>query len=304
MTFEELNVAILALQTANPGVQLTHLPRYSELMTQYTNAQTQAAVSTAVKSEKDKLYKTIDTYKADLVTANGDKARLSAQVNDYNTKFQNISQQFAPQPNNPAQPEPMAPITSQNFTPQNPTMADVDRLNKAQMAGISPQQFQEMMDKKFNETLPNMIQEAVKPLMEAQQNLSQQTVESYKETRLKELGDTVIPEMITGSSKEEIEQSIQNSVAVRTRYNTQNAPQQVPPTHTPQVAQQQYVAPTPTPAPQIPQPNAVPPAQTPITQTPPQASLVDNVKAMSSDDYAKHRAQMMSELGSQYGGNQ
>lgn len=281
MKIEQLNARLNELIAQNPDVPVTEIPGYQEAITEYTTSN----VSNAVQAEKSKLYGTIDDFKKKNADLSEKNAQLSTQVSDYTNKFQDLSakvEQFT-----------MAPITSDKYKQEELTPQQVAELNKQQVQGLTPEQVQAMMDKKFNEELPQIIQNSLKPVLDTTANIQQETLQSYKDNRLKELGDSVIPEMVTGNTKEEIEASIEASKAVRTRFATPNTPPTpgTPPSEGTPAPQVQ--TPTPTPAPT---PTPTPPSPTPVTPTPPSSSALDGVKGMNMQDFGQNRDALLKEL--------
>lgn len=261
MLHEQLIEKIKELKAQNPEAMVETLPAYQQLLVEYANSQ----VSSAVKAEKDKLYGTIEDFKKKNGELSSKNAELSTKVTDYTSKFEDLTKKVETfiAPETPKQKE----LTAQQ----------VAELNKQQQAGLTPEQVNDMLDKKFNDELPNIIQNSLKPLMDVQSNLQQSTLADYKNARLKELGDAVIPEMISGTTKEEIESSIEASKQVRARFTTPDTTtNQTPPT------------------PQTPQ--VMPPTPTSVTPTPPSSSALGQMKSMSNMDFAKNREQLLNEL--------
>ena len=262
MRNEQLIEKIKELKTQNPEAMVESLPAYQQLLAEYANAQ----VTSAVKAEKDKLYGTIEDFKKKNGDLSSKNAELSTQVTDYTSKFEGLTKKVE------TFIAPPTPSSQKELTTQQKY-----ELNAQQQAGLTPEQVNDMLDKKFNEELPNIIQNSLKPLMESQQSLQVSNVTDYKNSRLKELGDSVIPEMILGSTKEEIESSIEASKQVRARFTQPDTTtNQTPPT------------------PQTPQ--VVPPTPTSVTPTPPSSSALQQMKSMSGMDFAKNREQLLNEL--------
>lgn len=271
MNFAQFNAKLKELQAQTPNVPANELPGFEALMTEYANAST----ANAVKTEKDKLYGTIEDFKKKNSELTQSNARLTTQVADYNSKFEDLTKKVEGL---------IPPVTSANYKPGELTPKEVADLNKQQQQGLTPEQVQAMLDKKFQEELPKIIQNSLKPLVDVQSSLHQESVDTYRETRLKELGDTVIPELVTGNNKEEIEASIALSIATRSRYA-------VPQTITPPIT-----API-TPQVQAPvAPVVAPPSFTQVTSTPPSTSPLDALKGMSGAEFSKNRETLLKEL--------
>lgn len=139
----------------------------------------------------------------------------------------------------------------------------------------------ETMANMFNSTLENalpaMFEKYVKPIAEKTSLLERETLTQYREKRLAEVGDTVIPEMVVGDSKEEIEKSIEKASQIRSRYRTQ---QVIPQTPAEQKVAEQQAPPA--------------PPSIPLYPTPEEREL--NIRGMTDEDFAKNRDSLQSKL--------
>ena len=166
----------------------------------------------------------------------------------------------------------------------------------------------------FKEMLPGIVKEVVQPVLTATEQNRQDELNAYREKLISENIATCIPELVKGETKEELDQSLQESIRLRASYPTPSiaaipAGQQVKDlliakqmremggeqpsiTPTPQggaPAPQSATSPTPTPpaAPRRPSPEVSGPA---------------NVKQMPMSEFAKQRDNIKAQLEAMYGG--
>jgi len=139
----------------------------------------------------------------------------------------------------------------------------------------------------INNSLPQLVEAKLNPVLEQVNSIQTLTVNDYKNRKMTELGELIIPEMITGKTVAEIDASIESSKAVRARFaTTQNG--QTPATQTPATTTG-VITPV------------VPVTPTPTTTAMPNAGGdVINVSEMSMQDYAKQRDIILAALTKQY----
>ena len=200
---------------------------------------------------------------------------------------------------------PQVPVTTPTQT--QPTMEEILALLRPQQAqaaapqnapqqtpqpnGFNQEHIAEMMAQMFNERVPQILKAQLDPFTEQLTAIRNESLEAYRSRRLAELGNTIIPELVKGVSKEEIEASIEVSKSVMSRFSPTppTPPQQEPPQ---QAAQQQ----------------AAQPQQPTYQRTPPPPVIIPNgaqngvgvadVKNLSMSEYAAQREQMLRNLGS------
>lgn len=243
MTFAELQAKLQELQTANPNVtNVSEIEGYTEAITEYNKAVTKEQV----KAEKDKLYGTINKYKKDATDLAEQNTKLNTDVASYKLSFDDLSKKVT---------DFTAPTPP--TTPETPTTLGAEEIAKL---------------------VAETVNKTIQPLMEAQQSLQAESVQQYRERVIATEGDAIIPELIVGSTKEEIDGSVANARLVRTRFNT---PVPTPPTPTPETP---------------PTPSPVPPSPTTPTPTPAPNTLLDTVKDMGQSEYESKRAVILEQL--------
>lgn len=176
--------------------------------------------------------------------------------------------------------------------------------NEKNKGGVSREEVHEILNEAFTKTLPEILRSQLAPVTETISNIQKQTIEEYRNARIAELGDTIIPELVEGNTKDEIEVSIIKSRTLRAKYNAPApapAATEQPPiqTSTQQLAPQTVQVPAVTvQAPVTPAPT-VPPA----TPNASDKNLPDFTK-MSADEFGKNRESLAKSLREQYGGAQ
>lgn len=159
----------------------------------------------------------------------------------------------------------------------------------------------------LKEVLPSVVKEVVQPVLTATENNRLDELKQYKEKIISENIDKCIPELVKGDTKEELDNSLKESIRLRAAYptpSTANAPAHVsdpliqkqmadmnvqPVGSTQNKTNNQPQAPTPT-----------PPAA-PFRPSP-EVSEQSNVKRMTMDEFAKQRENLKAQLESVYGG--
>ena len=213
-----------------------------------------AILTKAQQTERGKLYDKIQKLENDLVT-------ISQERDDKARELANVT----------VAPKPTEPITKANMK---------EDLNKANAdTPLTIDQISAIIDKKFSDALPELLKNQIDPLAKKLAATEKSQLDAYREKRLSELGDTIVPELVRGATREEIEQSIVESTAIRQRYT----PTQ--PT-TPVVPTEENPAP---PVQHIPKPVSRP------VQLPDEH--VEDVKNMGLDEFSKKREDMLKKLG-------
>lgn len=162
----------------------------------------------------------------------------------------------------------------------------------------------------LKETLSNTIKEVVQPVLDATQRNEQNELNEYREKLVRENASTCIPELVKGSTKEEIDASLKESIRLRGAYPApgSQAPQyNGDPNLQKQAEQQQYQAqntPTPAPAAQPKNPNPAPQVPAAPRFPAPDASKQSNSpRQMSMSEFAKQRDALKANLEAMYGGS-
>lgn len=157
-----------------------------------------------------------------------------------------------------------------------------------------------MTKEDFKEMLPGIVKEVVKPVLDATEQNKENELKQYREKLIAENSDKCFPELVKGSTKQELDKSLQDSIALRTKYPT-NAPTPTnvkdPLLQQQQAAQQavQTQTPTQTQAPNVPNAPAAPSRPTPP------ATAIPNVKQMTMKEFAQQRDSLRAKLDSMYG---
>jgi hypothetical protein len=274
--------------------------------------------------EKDKLYDTLESYKKDITLLRQDleKVTKAQQPTTPKPQTQPVQQSNFDNPNKHT-------ITSEDYRNDQPlTSAQVvqhkEALENPKVMNMTPEQIQEALGNVFKHNLPLVLNEALKPINERLQRFEQESLNQYRERKLQELGDQVIPDLVKGSTIEEIDQSIELSRQLRNRYApiSQN-PQPAQPTINPPVqaqppqpyfngnahSQNPYQQPANPGVPVGQNPIApialreapVPPLQTPRYPMPTERKT--DIKSLSDKDFAAQREQIQRELQADYSSN-
>lgn len=245
-----------------------------------------AAVS---QTEKKKLYDTIESYKK----SNSDLSQKNTQLN---TEIIRLSSQQTQPPvqNTPvANPQPVVPgqqlYTDANGAPvKNP---DGTYVTKDDVA--------EILSSVFNSKLPEVLQRSLAPFQDRLASLESVSLQEYRNKLLAQHGDSIMPELVKGNTKEELDASVALAKELRQKYGTPVVQQPVQTVVVPDTNQPAPVA----------QPGAGDPTQQqqtvmprPSKSAPPadRGPLVDKLKNMNNEDFAKNREKMLAELENQY----
>jgi hypothetical protein len=198
-----------------------------------------------------------------------------------------------------------ANTNSPQTTPNNPQGTQQPK-ETWDLSGISKEQIKSMLNEvnantqidygKLAEAMSINFKESLGPVLaqlnsvkEVIQPLKEKAVIEYRATRLAQLGDTVLPELVKGSTEAEIEASIPNAVEMRKLYAPVTAP--IAPVN-PNPGAPVVVTPA--------QPIVIPSA-VPVMQVQNTGSALDGVKGMSTEEFAKNRAAMMKEVEAKLG---
>ena len=190
----------------------------------------------------------------------------------------------------------MAEITGSNQSPMKANSGNSQNaVSQNQPTPVEQQGSQQNMnDSSVIDFLKTNVLPAVNEVKARLEKVEQDQVTEYLQKRLAEEGDNVIPELVKGNSKEEIETSIAQSKTIVSRYKTTTPV-------TPQSEGQTQPAPV-TPAAQAANPQTNPvviPAAQPRHLQPDQNEGVD-ISKLSNDDYAKHRDKLQADMRNKY----
>lgn len=216
-----------------------------------------AILSKAQTDERKKLYQRIES--------------LEKSVLDLNTENESLK----------VAPQQVTSETIHRSNDQKGLKEEIKMINAS--TPVTMEAVSELISKAFTDNLPGLLKQSIDPFVKKLEATTQEQVADYRERRLRELNDSVIPELIKGSSKEEIEESIVNAIAVRQRYATPAEP------ITPQVVQQT------TPAARVPATPA-PPVPAKVEGNPPIPTAGEDIKNMSAEEFAKNRVALLSKL--------
>ena len=167
----------------------------------------------------------------------------------------------------------------------------------------------------LKQILPDALKEVVQPVLQATEQNRINDLQQYREKIISENIDKCIPDLVKGNTKEELDESLRESIRIRSSYPTPSSkPNGGAPIVDPLIQQQMQQANaannvTPTPQVQMPQP---PQAQAPKNETPmppatprrpsPEADQTSrNIKRMTASEFAQNRDALRQQLDSMYG---
>ena len=227
----------------------------------------QAARIAGGQTEKTKLYDTIESLK-----------KTNKELTDEVVTLKAAPPVSTP----PATPSPKGMnVTDAETTKRNQEIEARKKQNREESATLTQEDVNNLISKAFEDNLPQILQKAVNPLVEKTKAIEQATLNEYKAKRLSELGDQVIPELIKGNTKEEIEESIASAIEIRSRYAGTPAAPVTPGNQPPETP------------PVVPTPQAAP-VVVPHIETPPQMEL--DVKNMTPEQYKEQREKVLKEV--------
>lgn len=177
-----------------------------------------ACVSVSAEIEKNKLYKTlqarekeIEVLKQSVETANKDSLTFLESFQKTNDMLEKAKGEIAQ-------------LTSENITFKNQFLAEgrtptpnTSNLSREEIVNIVNEATQAAINS-FAKQLPETLQKQIAPISEVIQGLKQKEVSDYREARIRELGDAIIPELVVGDTKEAIDASIEHSKGIRAKY--------------------------------------------------------------------------------------
>lgn len=169
----------------------------------------------------------------------------------------------------------------------------------------------------LKETIAASVKEVVQPVLDATKRNEQNELEAYREKLIRENEATCIPDLVSGTTREELDANLKKSIEIRAKYATpapsykgdptlqSQANQQTPPAGP--SSQAQGTAPQNPPTPSAPQTQAVPPQpqtpSVPMRPAPDPSNGAPNVKQMSMQEFARQREQLEANLRNIYGGS-
>lgn len=149
----------------------------------------------------------------------------------------------------------------------------------------------------FKEMLPNIIKEVVQPVLTATEQSRQDELKQYREKLINENIGTCIPDLVKGDTKEELDESLQESIRLRSAYPSPVSTATGSGKVTDPLIQKQATEMTTQESPKV-QNVAIP--STPF-RSPAEVSGPDNVKQMPMSEFAEKRDQILSQLDALYG---
>lgn len=201
-----------------------------------------AAIAQGAKTEKDKVMPDLTRLKTELGAATEELKILRAQKpSDVNAALDEIR------------------AALKQTTPAATTDPTIKPLTKEDVAAL--------LASAVNDVIPKLMQ----PIEAKLAGLEKESVESYRLRRIKELGDAIIPEVVSGDTIEAVEASITLAKDLAAKYLSQTPPPVAP------------VAPPPVAPPALPTP-------------PPGDPLVDQVKNLNKAQYAQQREGLFDQL--------
>ena len=216
-------------------------------------------VTASATIEKNKLYATIQSKDNEITRISGELTKANKMVQDAATAIQKSEQQREAQrkmiEENVAQQQQQTPVDS----------AQIKSMIENALNGFAAQ-------------LPEMFQREIGSLKPVVDELRANHIQTYLATRLAELGDSVIPQLVKGNTKEEIENSIVVASQLRQQYAPVNAQQP-----TPVSTSQQVQTPI---APVVPKQTIVPVLP---SMTTPQAASIPDLSNMSDTEFTANR---------------
>jgi hypothetical protein len=242
------------------------------------------AMTKGAQTEKAKLYKDLETYKArvtELEAQTGQNQPAGSEDALVNKILAKMEDKLATlMPANTSN-SPAAPTAKPGEPAANPAPG-------AASTGLNQEeQLAAMVSAAFNKVIPKILE----PLQSKINDLEKGRVAEYKQQRLKELGGSIIPELVEGNSIEEIDASIKLAQELAKKYNLGSQP--APPAPAPGTPPAQPATP---PAPVIPPPANMP---TPTSQQPD----MPNAFKMTPEQYAAQRGSLLTQLQEKFGNN-
>lgn len=205
-------------------------------------------------------------------------------------------------------PELMGLVTAASRVEKNKlyskikTLQDgIEGLKRVELAASTPP---DSLKEEILESVRNIVEGAIKPLLDKTSKIEIQSLEEYKAKLLTENEGKCFPELVKGNTKEEVDESLKNSIELRTKYSTDNpANNQQGKVTDPAIVRQNAALDNN----QQQQPNA-PAAQqsTPSTTPAPIVPIVPNVPVnnpsmtdigkMSQEEFARNREKLEAEI--------
>jgi len=236
-----------------------------------------SVMQSAAQVEKNKLYNTIKGLQDEVRSSQEEINRL---------RNSNIAQ-----PVHTPLPDKSAYLGTTNGKTQYQT-AETEKIKaearaqNQQSGNLTKEDVADMINNAFRDGVPGLFKQYMEPVVQRLEKAEQEKINEYRSNRLKELGDTVIPEMVMGRTKEEIEASILAAQQIRSRYKTteKTVPQTTPP------GQQITFPPVETPVKQV------NPLDNPPRMTTPQEQPKENIRGMSDKEFAEKRENILANL--------
>lgn len=166
----------------------------------------------------------------------------------------------------------------------------------------------------FKEMLPGIVKEVVQPVLTATEQSRQNELKQYRENLIRENLSTCIPELVKGETKEELDQSLKESIRLRASYPTPSTANVDPTKHvTDPLIKSQMQEFTKDSAPYSPPQSSAAPQSVKDTDTSsappsaprrpsPEVTGPSNVKQMPMSEFTRQRDNLRAQLEAMYGG--
>jgi hypothetical protein len=177
------------------------------------------AMAKGGQTEKDKAYSEIATLKAQLANSAQSAKPQGGQTTPEPTTLEQLMAILG------KQGQTSQPIPSATTTPQ------------PNGAGLTKEDVAQLMAEMFNARVPEILKKQLEPFTAQLTAIQSESLEQYRVRKIAELGNSVVPELVRGSSKEDIDASIELAKTIAARYGTQS--QQTQPQPQGQAAQGQ-----------------------------------------------------------------
>lgn len=282
-------------QNNNPGTGTQHAPAYPQSVeingTVYNVNDTPAlkqffesTVNIASTTEKNKLYP--------------DLANNKQKVSELTEKLNKDAEQL----------QGMMSINAKLIEDSERYRAEIAELRKGN--AVSTQEMYERMEQLFKANMPSLLGQYLAPVQEFMSSMKGQQLEAYKKQRIEQYNGEVIPEMITGTTVQEIDNQLANSHEIFKKYAARPVtPAPVAPAPVAPVQQQPVQQPLPAGQP-LPVNTAGQPVNQngqPIVQQPvhipvvprlqsPETTDIPDIKNMSREEFEKNRDRLFAQV--------
>ena len=178
-------------------------------------------------------------------------------------------------------------------------IAELSKVELPKVESISAKSIIEELKEAFvtkadmESVVASSVQKVVQPLLEESKKSAEAELNAYREKLISENSATCIPDLVKGSTKEELDASLKESIRLRSAYPTPSTiNQQGVPIKDPLLEQQakQQNAPTETPAPAQPKAPQMPPMGGYPSPAP--TDVTTEIGKMTHEEFAKRREEL------------